>query len=212
MGLRNELRQAKKFKWPEWYGNMTAAADAVYKANPNLLIFFSGMDYDTQLNAIFTGKPMGVNRVFNKDELDYAKKIVLEVHDYDAGTTNCTRKLGYLTEDSFGALNRSAPGTKTVFPLVMSEWGFKQSPDQYKKPYASCLREIITKQSVGWMTWVLAGSYYIRSGIRDDDESWGLLDHEWKDWRCPECITKGLEPMVRATLGGKRSNRKVVHT
>lgn len=207
MGLRNELRKSKSWLdgglWPEWYDNMTAAADAVHKANPELLIFFSGTDYDTYLNPIFTGKSMGGNRVFSKDELAYANKIVLEVHDYDADTTNCTQKQIDLTKDSFGALDRSTPGTKSEFPLVMSEWGFNQTSNQYTEPYATCLREILPEQRVGWMTWVLGGSYYIRNGIQDYDEAWGLLDHEWKDWRCPECITKGLEPMVQATLGGK---------
>ncbi|KAL9006905.1 MAG: hypothetical protein Q9188_000360 [Gyalolechia gomerana] len=150
MGLRNELRKSKSWfdggLWPEWYDNMTAAADAVHKVNPELLIFFSGTDYDTYLNPIFTGKPMGGNRVFNKDELAYANKIVLEVHDYDADSTNCTQKQRDLTKDSFGALDRSTPGTKSEFPLVMSEWGFNQTSNQYTEPYATCLREILPEQ------------------------------------------------------------------
>lgn len=183
---------------------MTAAADAVHKANPDLLIFFSGMYYDSQLSPIFTGGLMGVGRTFDKDKFAYANKIVLEVHDYDAGTKNCTFKERKLMRNSFGALDRSTPGTKAEFPLVMSEWGFGQSPDQYTQPYASCLGEILPKHNVGWMTWVLGGSYYIREGVQDYDESWGLLDHVWNGWRCPECITKGLKPLVEATLGGMK--------
>lgn len=205
MGLRNELRQSgfALDPWSAWYDSMTAAADAVHKANPDVLIFFSGMYYDSQLAPIFTGELMGGNRTFDKDKFAYANKIVLEVHDYDAGTKNCTYKERKLMRNSFGALDRLTPGTTTEFPLVMSEWGFGQSPDQYTQPYASCLREILPDHNVGWMTWVLGGSYYVRNGVQDYDESWGLLDHQWKDWRCPECITKGLQPLVQATFGGK---------
>ncbi|KAL8938839.1 MAG: hypothetical protein Q9216_003678 [Gyalolechia sp. 2 TL-2023] len=209
IGLRNELRESKHwmdgYSWSEWYDSMTAAASAVHKANPDLLIFFSGMDYDTKLNPIFTGKPMGEGgRVFDKDKLEYGNKIVLEVHDYDARTTDCSQKLKKLRADSFGALDLSNSGTTTEFPLVMSEWGFDQFPNRITEPYASCLREILPEHGVGWMTWVLGGSYYIRSGIQDHDETWGLLDHEWNEWRCPECITQGLEPMIQGTLAGKK--------
>ncbi|KAL8839757.1 MAG: hypothetical protein Q9170_001628 [Blastenia crenularia] len=204
MSLRNELRQVSDWKkliianWSDWYDNMTAGADAIHEANPDLLIFFSGMHYDSQLKPLFTSSPLSLDKVFNPSELKYANKIVLEVHDYDAGTTNCTEKKQNLIGDSFGAL---APDAKNLLPLVMSEWGFSQSSDQYTEPYASCLREFLPEQNVGWMTWALSGSYYIRNGVVDYDETWGLLDHEWKNWRCEDCIKKGLVPMIEATLG-----------
>lgn len=216
MSLRNELRRSSDWKqwifynWSEWYDNMTAGADAIHTANPDLLIFFSGLKSDSQLRPIFTGSPLGLDQVFDKTELDYANKIVLEVHDYDADTTNCTQKQINLMTNSFGALDRSDPETKTVFPLVMSEWGFSQSPGQYTAPYASCLRQFLPEQGVGWMIWALSGSYYVRSGVPDMDEPWGLLDHEWKDWRCPECISKGLSPMVQATLDGREQSRHAI--
>ncbi|KAL8709785.1 MAG: hypothetical protein Q9220_005571 [cf. Caloplaca sp. 1 TL-2023] len=188
------------YNWATWHDNMTAGADAVHKANPDLLIFFSGLESDSQLRPLFTGAPLGSGPSFDKSKLDYANKIVLEVHDYDFGS-NCTEKESKLMQNSFGAIDSSDPDTTTVFPLVMSEWGFAQQPDQNKAQYASCLQQLLPAQKVGWMTWVLAGSYYVRSGQADADEPWGLLDHEWKDWRCPECIAEGLAPMVKATLG-----------
>ena len=208
MSLRNELRQPSDWKkliwanWSSWYDNMPAGADAIHLANPDLLIFFSGLGYDSQLRPIFTGGPMGLNQVFDKDKLAYANKIVLEVHDYDADT-NCTEKQQKLLSNSFGALDSSAPGTTTVFPLVMSEWGYNQSPDECTGPYASCLGDFLPDQKVGWMTWALSGSYYVRNGVQDMDEPWGLLNHEWKDWRCAECIQKALAPLVNATLNGE---------
>ncbi|KAI4125350.1 MAG: hypothetical protein LQ338_004309 [Usnochroma carphineum] len=207
MSLRNELRRSSDWKqfifynWGFWYDNMTAGAAAIYKANPDLLIFFSGENYDSRLRPIFSGGSMGVNRTFNKSGFDYADKIVLEVHDYDMDS-NCTTKTSKLTENAFAALDKSDPAVEDLYPVVMSEWGYAQSLDQYTAQYASCLRQILPRKYIGWMTWALAGSYYVRSGTQDMDEPWGLLDHEWKDWRCPTCVTQGLGPMAAASLGG----------
>lgn len=206
MSLRNELRSTGSWlfngqyvDWSNWYGNMTAGAGAIYTANSDILIFFSGLSYDSQLRPLFTDGVLGEDIVFDVSKFKYADKVVLEVHDYDMDS-NCTTKENLLTSNSFGTLNATGLGNRKVFPLVMSEWGFAQSVAQYQAPYASCLREFLPEQKVGWMTWVLSGSYYVRQGVPDADEPWGLLDHEWKDWRCPECIAKGLQPMIAATL------------
>lgn len=182
---------------------MTAGADAIHTANPDLLIFFSGLSYDSQLRPIFSGDvPIYQQIPFDTAKLAYANKIVLEVHDYDMDS-NCTVKKSELTTNAFQALDAKDPQVRTAFPLVMSEWGFQQTVAQYQAAYASCLRDFLPEQKVGWMTWALAGSYYVRQGVPDMDEPWGLLDHEWKQWRCPECVTKGLQTMIRATLGSE---------
>jgi hypothetical protein len=74
------------------------------------------------------------------------------------------------------------------------------------------------------MVWVIAGSYYIRSGTQDPDEAWGeflswlstrralmtrmvtdcafvgLLTHDWSAFRDPADVNKYLKPMVAATV------------
>ncbi|KAI4282229.1 MAG: hypothetical protein L6R38_003093 [Xanthoria sp. 2 TBL-2021] len=208
MALRNELRPASgspnvEVNWDTWYGNMTAGAEAIHKANPDLLIFFSGLYYDTQLRPIFNDG--GFRDIdFDPSKLAYKNKIVLEVHDYDLDETNCTNKRAKLTKNSFAALGPISPDVKTVYPLVMSEWGFSQSPEQYAAPFAACLGKFLPEQRVGWMIWVLTGSYYIREGEQGKDEPWGLLDSSGTKWRCLECITKGIMPMIQNTLGVER--------
>ncbi|KAL8895648.1 MAG: hypothetical protein Q9207_008080 [Kuettlingeria erythrocarpa] len=225
MALRNELRRGPdslaNYNWNTWYGNMTAGAEAVYKANPDILIYFSGLGYDTELRPIFAdeintpGSTSAKSRRdinFNKTALPYGSKIVLEVHDYDfdGGDTNCTEKQWQLRSDAFEALDPpSPPGHPFAYPLVVSEWGYGQSPDQIGTVYATCLRKFLPEQEVGWMTWALGGSYYVREGVQDHDEAWGLLDHGWKGWRCEECVLKGLVPMVEGTLGGLRKELAV---
>ena len=185
---------------------MTAGAEAVHEANKDLLIFFSGMGYDSRLKQIFSDSRYR-DIDFDTSKFAYKDKIVLEVHDYDHGETDCINKKKKLTDEAFGALEVSK-NVKRAFPLVMSEWGFGQSLDQYQQGLPACLRYFLPEMQVGWMTWVLTGSYYIREGQQDYDETWGLLDHEGKKWRCPMCINDprgGLRTMIQATLGDERS-------
>jgi hypothetical protein len=53
----------------------------------------------------------------------------------------------------------------------------------------------------GWMVWVVSGSYYIRSGTQDYEETWGLLNHNWSGWRSQNAIN-ALQGMIDASLKG----------
>ncbi|KAL9012680.1 MAG: hypothetical protein Q9173_002569 [Seirophora scorigena] len=142
MGLRNELREPPwgrelvSYGWDISHEHMPAAAAAVDGANENLLIFFSGLGYDTELRAL---RPL------------------LEVHDYDMddSDTDCAAKKAGLVQNAFGALDPVGGGTE--FPLVVTEWGYEQAADEYTSVYATCLRELMAEQRVGWTTWVLGG-------------------------------------------------------
>lgn len=61
MSLRNELRRAinetsptstSVYDWLTLVGNFTAATDAIYQVNPDVLISWSGMQYDEDLSAL----------------------------------------------------------------------------------------------------------------------------------------------------------------
>ncbi|KAJ2976485.1 hypothetical protein NUW58_g8075 [Xylaria curta] len=61
MSLRNELRESWNrtnlyYNWDTLVGNMTAGTDAIHAANSDLLITWSGMQYDQDLSALTTGK------------------------------------------------------------------------------------------------------------------------------------------------------------
>jgi hypothetical protein len=58
-------------------------------------------------------------------------------------------------------------------PVVMTEWGHLQDDATYATVYSTCLESYLTSIHGGWMVWVLAGSYYIRQGVEDEDETWG---------------------------------------
>lgn len=84
---------------------------------------------------------------------------------------------------------------------AQTEWGFAMNDNTtWKLPYTACLAQWLPAQKAGWMLWALAGSYYIRSGTKDYDETWGLLTHDWSTWRNPTYVQQSFIPMVKATI------------
>ncbi|KAF9894142.1 hypothetical protein FE257_009115 [Aspergillus nanangensis] len=206
IGLRNELREPSTanadypYDWPTWYAQMTAAAKRANAANPDLLIFLSGLNYDTTLSPIPTGEDLGDGTTFNLSDFDFATKLVLELHNYDSSASSCDSLSSSLWNGGFNALDTSDASIINVMPVVLTEFGFEQDDSTWQSVYASCLRSWIPEQHAGWITWVIAGSYYIRSGAQDLDETWGMLDHTWSNWRSPDAIEQGLQVMVDASL------------
>lgn len=226
MSLRNEPRSpgdnstlvSESYNWGDWYTNVVTASGLINQANPDVLIFFSGLSYDTYITPIPTGESLGDNQTFNKSSFTYEDKIVLELHNYATSATSCSDLENTLYVDGFSSLNSSDPSVVNVLPMVMTEWGYSQDNTTYQGVYATCLQEYLPSLHAGWMIWVIAGSYYIRSGTQDYDETWGmlvkfnpgngianvplgLLNHDWSGWRSPAAIENGIVPMVQATLG-----------
>lgn len=128
-----------------------------------------------------------------------ADKVVLELHNYANSAADCASLESSLYNNGFEALNTTNAGV-SHFPVLLTEWGFAQDGATYLKPYTQCLASYLPAQKAGWMIWVVAGSYYIRSGTQDYEETWGLLSHDWSDWRDPAFVNSTLAPMVEATL------------
>jgi hypothetical protein len=202
LGLRNEYRKPDNagsslpYTWPTWYEQNVAAANLVNKANPNILIFLSGLDYDTKLTPIPWADDLGNGKKFLLTDFTYKDKLVLELHNYQNSATNCGDMEGGLWNNGF-----RATGDKAVnkMPVVLTEFGFTQADNSYMNTYATCLKKLMPQWKTGWMVWVISGSYYIRSGTQDYEETWGLLNHQWSDWRNKDAIG-ALKGMVDATL------------
>ncbi|CAM6087706.1 unnamed protein product [Calypogeia fissa] len=202
MGMRNELRNSGSptYGWPTWYTNMVAGAKAIYSVNPNTLIFFSGLNFDLDLSPIPHADPLSYDGLaFHNTDFEFQHRTVLELHVYEwvYYTPICTSlesSLGHAGVDSMleDAINQ--------LPVVISEWGHYQDGNGYGSMYSSCLRVYLPQIRAGWTVWVLAGSYYIRSGTQDLDETWGLLNHDWSDWRYADGIYNKIMPMVQASL------------
>lgn len=152
---------------------MVEAADVVHEANPDTLIFFSGINSDTYIHPIPLGNDLGGGLTFNKTAFPYSDKIVLELHKYDNSEPLCSILQLYLDEAGFKALDTNDSSVKNVLPVVLTEFGYAQDMKTVQGLYATCIEEYILNAQAGWMMWVLAGSYYTRQGVQDYDESYG---------------------------------------
>lgn len=181
--LRNELREPDDgygdvlatYNWEDWYANIVPATEAINNANPDVLIFLSGLGFDTTMAPITAGTDLGNGTIFDKADFAYADKLVVEIHNYQNDATNCSDVEAGLYANGYNGMNSSDPGVKNVFPVVMTEWGGGQDAADYASVYSTCLSSYLGGLNGGWMVWVLAGGYYIRQGTQDYDETWGLL-------------------------------------
>lgn len=230
MSLRNELRYTDNstsanatYGWQTWYEDVVPAADGINAANPTPLIFFSGLNYDTELGSVTEASDLGNGSHFLLSDFSYADKIVFELHNYENSATSCSGIDSTLYNGGYNAMDTSADTTAVnIAPVVMTEFGFAQDNSTYLLPYSQCIREYLTGLSGGpggWMQWVIAGSYYIRSGVQDVDETWGevqlvpltmsshanfatgLLSHDWSTWRSSDAALNYTQAFVNETLG-----------
>lgn len=215
MSLYNELRPAlsatnpevlNNYTWAVWYDQVKTGTQAIHDANSDVLIFLSGLDGDTDLQPVVDGTPLTPNNTTFSlaDFPGQEDKLVLELHSYDilSPVTDCPSYDANLLEKGFSAAEAGGNATNR-FPVVMTEWGFSNDDAVLWRngTYATCvqrfLREVVP--GAGWMVWVIAGSYYVRQGTQDYDESWGLLSRNWSEWRNPDFIEGGIKPLVSDT-------------
>ncbi|KAH9908204.1 glycoside hydrolase family 5 protein [Xylariomycetidae sp. FL2044] len=134
MSLRNELRESWNrtdlvYNWQTFVGNMSAGATAIHNANPDLLITWSGLQYDEDLSALTTGlniltapcyKCTAIRDarrrdpvVFDLADYPWADKIVWELHLYsmseDVDTGTCDAIRAALYRNGFNALGIAEP-------------------------------------------------------------------------------------------------------
>ncbi|KAI1505553.1 glycoside hydrolase family 5 protein [Biscogniauxia marginata] len=205
MGLRNEVRewllQGTFNNRDDWYNYMTQGATRVHEANPDLLILIGGTQSSTDLVHIRTGRTL--------DWSAWAGKHVWEWHAYDFTVTFAVAKGNCdLLKQTYGLFDGFVleQGRDYTAPLILSEFGFGMAggpndgldDDGWK--YFECLREYVTGNDGEWAIWALQGSYYVREGTLNYDESYGLLDADWNGLRNPN-ITALLAPMFEVTQG-----------
>jgi hypothetical protein len=161
------------YNWNVWYTNMIAAADVVNAANPNILIFLSGLLGDLTLTPIPLGTNLSGGFGFNKNGFSYADKLLLELHNYMNDISSCAVLEAYLYTAGFDAMDTGNPLIKNLMPVVMTEFGYAQDASDVQSTCATCLKGYLPAQTAGWMVWVFAGSYYIWEGTQEYGETYG---------------------------------------
>lgn len=167
-GLRNELRDPSdptlNYGWDSWYENVISTADAVNKANPDALIFYSGLNFDTDLRNVTAGLPLTTDgTAFDISSFSYADKIVFELHNYNNNLEDANCANFNLYAQGYNAMDTSSTTTaKNIAPVVLTEFGFPQDDTTYSRPYADCIKEYLTSLPGGpggWIQWAVGGSY-----------------------------------------------------
>ncbi|KAI9743425.1 MAG: hypothetical protein M4579_007733, partial [Chaenotheca gracillima] len=109
---------------------MTKAASQVHFANPNILIFFSGQNYDVDISEGvqgFASAEPGFN--FSISSLPYVHKFVWENHQYDysnANSSDCSAYTAYL-DGTQGNVTVPGASMANLAPMVMTEWGHDET-------------------------------------------------------------------------------------
>jgi endoglucanase len=231
MSLRNELRESHNvtdlyYNWETLVGNMTAGADAIHAANPDMLIIWSGMQYGQDLSALTSGaniltapcykctairdahrrKP----QYFSLADHAWVDKIVYELHlysmseDLDTGTCDIVKANFY--RNGFNALGIDAPSACNITndcpkairqtPVMISEFGSAQDETLFNNTLQNCLKEYTVENGISWMMWSIAGSYRIRSGVQGMVDTWGMTNGDWSGWNYGRGVEEFWKPWV----------------
>ena len=231
MSLRNELRRSLNdtelgYNWPNLVGNNTAATDAIHEVNPDILVSWSGMQFDQDISAVTSGLNLNIApcykcdairdgyrlepEIFDLDSHPWANKVFYELHMYSMSeyqdTGDCPIIKAELYRNGFNALGIEKPAACDIIddcpdavrevPVVMTEFGWAQDSTLLNDTMMNCIKDFTLEHDISWAVWSLAGSYRIRSGGQDVDDTWALLNHEFDDWRYPEGVEEYWQPWI----------------
>ncbi|KAH6624460.1 glycoside hydrolase family 5 protein [Chaetomium sp. MPI-SDFR-AT-0129] len=194
MSLRNELREFLLQDLngrADWYTYVQQAGGVVHAAHPDVLVVVGGVQSSTDLLHVRTatgGKML--------DTSGWAGKHVWEMHAYSFTVTfldvfqSCD-----VVKAQYGAMDGFVltQGEEYTGPLILSEFGVgmeggdaaRDGLSEKDDRYLSCIVSYMESNDAEWAVWAVQGSYYVRDGKTDYDESWGLLKSDWSDWRNP---------------------------
>lgn len=193
MSLRNEMRafllQGANGPQDDWYDRVGRAARAVHAAHPDLLVLVGGVQSATDFLHIRTRKML--------DATGWREKLVWEWHAYSFTVTfpdvfsSCD-----VVKSQYGLFAGFLleQGKEYTAPLVLSEFGVGMSGGKAENhyigdkdwSYLKCMVDYSIGNDQDWIVWAIQGSYYVRDKTVDKDETWGMMDKEWKGWRNPD--------------------------
>ncbi|KAI3691815.1 hypothetical protein L6452_31617 [Arctium lappa] len=179
MSMRNELRGPRQ-NVRAWYNYMQQGGVAIHQENPDVLVIFSGLSYDTNLGFL-KSQPLTV---------DLDNKIVFEAHWYPFGqppekwifqTNEYCANMTKLFMDNSGFLFRT---NGNPVPLFLSEFGLDQrGGDEMENRYFVCVLATMAEYDIDWALWQLPGSFMLREGNIDMEDMFGMYDSKWEKLR-----------------------------
>ncbi|CAI9094204.1 OLC1v1029898C1 [Oldenlandia corymbosa var. corymbosa] len=211
MSLRNEFRGRRQDQ-NVWYTYVEQGANLIHKKNPNVLILISGLGYDIDLSFL-KKKPLNLN---------LHNKLVYEIHRYafsqaqygfwsNTSINYMCQKVAQEIEAKSGFLRG---GRQNGAPLMLTEFGIDL--DQNSQPdtsFVTCLLAWLAENDLDWAIWSGHGSYYLRDGKQDADESYGMFDGTWSKVRNPGFHTKLqlVQQILQAPFSTQPMDRVMYH-
>jgi hypothetical protein len=202
LSLRNELRPVHEQKSDSgalYADLMRRAARSVHAANPAALIVFGGLDYSTQFGWL---------KNYPLDFSDFPNRVVMEFHNYPyfGWGGDCGGMVKDMGKDAGFVLEQDRPYTA---PLWLGEFGYAQDGSASRQDLAwmKCMSDYMVGNDADWAVWAVQGSYYVREGKVDPEETWGMLDKSWSTWRNKDFaaslggmwnVTQGPSPVASA--------------
>lgn len=178
IGLRNELRAVGSQdgnNHTDWYNFMSQGAQAVAQTNRDLLIIAGGTNYAVDLSFIYNKE---------LDRSSFRDKLVYEFHNYAWSMGSASDCTAYKNRIGNLAGYIIAQGKTYTAPLWLSEFGWAQNgTPAAENQYVDCLISYLDSNDIDWAYWAVQGSYYVREGVVNRDESYGLLNSNWSGWR-----------------------------
>lgn len=186
MSLRNELRGIRQNQI-DWYHYVLRGINkAISAVNPRLLIVVSGLHYDLDLSFIRFAP------IQNLVSPTIQNKIVYEAHWYSwsnyGSSTECDKMKAGI-HDAWGYILET--NHSFTAPVWLTEFGTDVDHFTGNDTFIDCVKSFFQTsltQTMSWSYWVLAGSYYIRSGTPESHESFGLLTDDWKEFKSKSFI------------------------
>ncbi|KAL9678818.1 hypothetical protein QQ045_016669 [Rhodiola kirilowii] len=189
MSMRNELRGPRE-NVADWFNYTHQGATTIHAANPNVLVFISGLNFDTHFSFL-----SNMSYGFPLDN-----KLLFEFHWYSFSQQHSQRDWGteplyqscatytqwFDTEAGFIFRN-----TTNLYPLILTEFGIdERGMDVAANNFLTCFCTIAAGNELDWGLWALQGSYYIRSGVPGPEEDYGVLDNNWSQPRNPAVLQR----------------------
>lgn len=152
---------------------MQQGAETVHVSNPDALVIISGLIFDRDLS--FLNQKM-IN-------VSFAGKLVFELHWYafSDGKAWTNGNMNNVCGASIRNLKRIGGFLLDKgWPLFLSEFGVDQRGGNVNdNRYLSCLLGVAADLDLDWAVWTLQGSYYLREGVLDMEETYGALSKDW---------------------------------
>lgn len=155
---------------------MQQGAETVHLANPDVLVILSGLNFDKDLSFLH-------DRSVN---VSFSGKLVFEMHWYsfsdgDAWTTGTLNQVcGRISANVMGSAGFLATHGGKGYPMFVSEFGLDmRGTNTGGNRFLNCFMALAADQDWDFAVWALQGSYYLREGVKDMDETYGLLNHSW---------------------------------